>query len=195
MPSTIKELGIDRFSVENRLALVQEIWDSIAADVAQAPLTEAQQREVDRRLAAHRANPEAAVPWEQVEAEALARLRRGPPRLNPASLRLPRAWGGRTQDAACRGRVECGANLDEGTVMTPGAEQLLQSALALPAAEQVELVEALIAGLDEADPQPLDDGWMAEIRRRSAEFDAGKVTPVPWSVVRERARGGEGPRG
>jgi putative addiction module component (TIGR02574 family) len=72
----MQALGIDRLSVADRIALVQEIWDSIAADVEQAPLTEAQRQEVDRRLAAHRANPQAAVPWEQVEAEALARLRR-----------------------------------------------------------------------------------------------------------------------
>jgi putative addiction module component (TIGR02574 family) len=32
--------------------------------------------EIDRRLAAHAANPDAAIPWEQVEAEALIRLRR-----------------------------------------------------------------------------------------------------------------------
>jgi putative addiction module component (TIGR02574 family) len=79
--------------------------------------------------------------------------------------------------------------------MSPGAEQILQTALALPAAEQVELIEALIAALDEADPQPLDDSWMAEIRRRSAEYDAGKVIPVPWPVVRERARRGNRPNG
>ncbi len=75
MPPTIQELGIDRLSVEDRIALVQAIWDSIAAEVEHAPLTEAQMQEVDRRLAAHRANPRAAIPWEQVEAEALARLR------------------------------------------------------------------------------------------------------------------------
>jgi putative addiction module component (TIGR02574 family) len=76
MSSTIQSLGIDRLSVPERIALVQEIWDSIAAEAEQAPLSEAQRQEVDRRLAAHRANPQAAVPWEQVEAEALARLRR-----------------------------------------------------------------------------------------------------------------------
>jgi putative addiction module component (TIGR02574 family) len=64
--------------------------------------------------------------------------------------------------------------------------QGLQTALSLPSAEQVELIEALIAAQDEADPQPLDDAWMTEIQRRSAEFDAGKVAPIPWSVVRER---------
>jgi putative addiction module component (TIGR02574 family) len=76
MPSALQEMGIDRLTVAERLALVQEIWDSIAAEVEQTPLTEAQRLEVDRRLAAHRANPQAAIPWEQVEAEALARLRR-----------------------------------------------------------------------------------------------------------------------
>jgi putative addiction module component (TIGR02574 family) len=79
--------------------------------------------------------------------------------------------------------------------MSPGAEQILQSALALPHAEQVELIEAMIAALDLANPQPLDENWMSEIRRRSAEFDAGMVKPIPWSEVRERARGGSGPRG
>ncbi len=76
MAITMKELGIDRFGPQDRLALVQEIWDSLAADLEQMPLSEAQRQEVDRRLAAHRAKPQAAIPWEQVEAEALARLRR-----------------------------------------------------------------------------------------------------------------------
>jgi len=79
--------------------------------------------------------------------------------------------------------------------MSPATEQLLQTVLTLPADEQVELIEALIAALDEADPQPLDDSWMAEIRRRSAEYDAGNVTPIPWPVVRDRARGGDGKHG
>jgi putative addiction module component (TIGR02574 family) len=77
--------------------------------------------------------------------------------------------------------------LKEGTRMSPGTEQVLQTALALPTGEQVELIEALIAALDQVDPQPLDDSLMAEIQRRSAAYDAGQVTPIPWSVVRERA--------
>jgi putative addiction module component (TIGR02574 family) len=76
MAVDLQALGIDRLSIAERIALVQAIWDSIAADVERAPLTEAQRQEVDRRLAAHRANPHAAIPWEQVEAEALDRLRR-----------------------------------------------------------------------------------------------------------------------
>jgi len=72
----LQQLGIDHLSVPERIELIGLIWDSIATDAEKAPLAEFQRQEVDRRLAAHRANPEAAVPWEQVEAEALARLRR-----------------------------------------------------------------------------------------------------------------------
>ena len=79
--------------------------------------------------------------------------------------------------------------------MTPNTQEILESAQTLPTAAQVELIEALIAGLDEADPEPLDDAWMAEIQGRSAHFDAGQVQPVPWSEVRDRAHGGESSRG
>lgn len=75
MASLLNSLGIDRLSVEDRLQLVQEIWDSIEAeDVERLPLTEAQKQELDRRVAALDANPEAVTPWEEVEARAWARL-------------------------------------------------------------------------------------------------------------------------
>ena len=74
MSTTLTALGIDRLSVEEQLTLVHDIWDSIAEEVERAPLSEAQKHEIDRRLAAHRADPGSAIPWERVEAEALARL-------------------------------------------------------------------------------------------------------------------------
>lgn len=76
MMQTFHTLGIDRLSVADRIELVHDIWDSIAAEIEQATVTTAEHEEVERRLAEHQANPEAAIPWEQVEAEALARLRR-----------------------------------------------------------------------------------------------------------------------
>jgi putative addiction module component (TIGR02574 family) len=76
MSPSLQALGIDRLSLDDRLTLVQEIWDSIAAESERASLTEAQKHEIDRRLTAHASNPGAAIPWEQVEADALARLRR-----------------------------------------------------------------------------------------------------------------------
>jgi putative addiction module component (TIGR02574 family) len=74
MSASMQSLGIDKMSPEDRLRLVQEIWDSLSTEAEHAPLTAEHKKEIDRRLASHRANPEAAVPWEQVEAEAVARL-------------------------------------------------------------------------------------------------------------------------
>ncbi len=76
MSSLLSSLGIDRLSVSDRILLVQEIWDSIALSVEQMPLTEAQRTELDRRLAALEADPNNVIPWEEVEARALARFRK-----------------------------------------------------------------------------------------------------------------------
>jgi putative addiction module component (TIGR02574 family) len=76
MSPNLETLGITQMPIPDSLSLVHAIWDSIAADVEQSPLTAAERAEVDRRLEAHRKNPQAAIPWEQVEAEALARFRK-----------------------------------------------------------------------------------------------------------------------
>ena len=52
-----------------RIELAEARWDSITQDGYEPPLTPAQAAELDRRLEAHRRNPEAAIPWEQVKAE------------------------------------------------------------------------------------------------------------------------------
>ncbi len=53
-------------SVDERIRLVEAIWDRIAAEPDQPELTEAQKQELERRLAAHTASPEEVVPWEEV---------------------------------------------------------------------------------------------------------------------------------
>ena len=73
MAVSLKALGIDRLGVEDRLTLVEEIWDSIAADSAAVPLTPEQRQELERRLAAHEANPEDTVPWSEVR-ESISKL-------------------------------------------------------------------------------------------------------------------------
>ena len=73
---TLEQLGIDRLSVAQRIALAQEILDSVAADQPSLPLSDAKREELDRRLADAAANPADGVPWEQVEAAALARYAR-----------------------------------------------------------------------------------------------------------------------
>jgi putative addiction module component (TIGR02574 family) len=76
MSSLLNTLGIDRLTPAERLQLLQEIWDSLAHDVEVLPLTEPQRQELDRRLAALDADPNRVVSWEEVEAQALARLRK-----------------------------------------------------------------------------------------------------------------------
>ncbi len=73
MSATMKTLGIDRMSVEERLSLVEEIWDSIASEAPYA-LPENQQQDLQRRLAKHAANPNAGSPWEEVQARLEAQL-------------------------------------------------------------------------------------------------------------------------
>jgi putative addiction module component (TIGR02574 family) len=75
MSPTLQQLGLDRLSVEDRIALAQALWDSVAQEVEQAPLTEGQRKELERRLADSIARPDAVTPWEEIKARALARAR------------------------------------------------------------------------------------------------------------------------
>lgn len=74
MPTTLQNLDLEKLTVDERLDLIGMIWESISETVEISPLTEVQKKEIDGRLAAHQANPQEAIPWEQVEADALARL-------------------------------------------------------------------------------------------------------------------------
>jgi putative addiction module component (TIGR02574 family) len=75
MPPTLEALGIDRLSVEDRIAVALAIWESIATQPHPPLITEAQRQELQRRLADHEANLDDVVPWDQIKAEALARFR------------------------------------------------------------------------------------------------------------------------
>lgn len=72
MSASLKALGIEKLSVEERIALVEELWDSIAEAT---PLTEAQRAELDRRLEDHKHDPDGVVPWEVIKASITARLK------------------------------------------------------------------------------------------------------------------------
>jgi putative addiction module component (TIGR02574 family) len=67
MSITMKSLGIDQLSVPERILLLEEIWDSLSSTPENVPLTEAQKVELDRRLAACEAEPEAGSNWEDVK--------------------------------------------------------------------------------------------------------------------------------
>jgi putative addiction module component (TIGR02574 family) len=74
MSATVKSLGIDRLGVEERLNLVEEIWETIRVESESIPLTPAQRTELERRVAEDDANPDDVTPWEEVKASTLSRL-------------------------------------------------------------------------------------------------------------------------
>jgi putative addiction module component (TIGR02574 family) len=55
-------------SIEERINLVQDIWDSIAAEQASTDLTEMQKQELDRRTADYEMNPDNVTTWEEIKA-------------------------------------------------------------------------------------------------------------------------------
>ena len=65
--------AIRKLSVAERLALVEDIWDTIAHDPEAVPVSDAQIAEARRRLAEHDANPASAVPWEEAESRLRSR--------------------------------------------------------------------------------------------------------------------------
>ena len=56
---------ISALPIGDRLRVVHAIWDTLPDDVALSPSPE-QQAEIDRRLAAHRADPSAAISHEEL---------------------------------------------------------------------------------------------------------------------------------
>lgn len=68
MSTLLQSLGIDNLSMDQRLQLLDEIWDSIAAESDDIPLTDAQKADLQRRLDAYHADPRAGSSWEEVKA-------------------------------------------------------------------------------------------------------------------------------
>jgi putative addiction module component (TIGR02574 family) len=67
---------VQKLSVNERLELIEVLWDSIVESNAVPPLTDAQKAELDRRIADHEGNPDDVVSWEEAKASALSRVRR-----------------------------------------------------------------------------------------------------------------------
>ena len=54
--------------IQDRIQLVEAIWDSIAEVPEAVELSEVQRSELDQRLVAFKANPLAGSPWSEVRA-------------------------------------------------------------------------------------------------------------------------------
>ncbi|MCZ6756202.1 MAG: addiction module protein [Gemmatimonadetes bacterium] len=59
-----KLLDFSRLSVNERLQLAEDLWDSI--DDEQIPIPDWHREELDRRLAAFQADPESGIQWEEL---------------------------------------------------------------------------------------------------------------------------------
>jgi len=54
-------------NIEERIRIVQAIWDSIAAEQAYPDLTERQKRELDDRINDYESNLDNLLTWEEVK--------------------------------------------------------------------------------------------------------------------------------
>jgi putative addiction module component (TIGR02574 family) len=77
--------------------------------------------------------------------------------------------------------------------MDTQAEQILQTALSLPAEDRAEIAESLIVSIDEERAAEIEAAWAEVIRRRIEEIDKGQAHMIPWDdairSMRERLNG------
>ncbi len=60
--------AIESWPVDQQIDFVEQVWDRIVDRGWQPAVTEEMKAELDRRLAAHEANPENVLSWEQIVA-------------------------------------------------------------------------------------------------------------------------------
>jgi putative addiction module component (TIGR02574 family) len=75
----------------------------------------------------------------------------------------------------------CGGNL------MATVDDAFAYAQSLSPAEQVELISRLWESVPKSDFKPSDSD-LAEVKRRWAEYEAGRMEAVPWEIVREEIR-------
>jgi putative addiction module component (TIGR02574 family) len=67
MVTNLKLAELFELSAAERILLVEDLWDSIAATPESVPVTDAQRVELDARLAAHERDPQAGADWGAVK--------------------------------------------------------------------------------------------------------------------------------
>ena len=66
-------------------------------------------------------------------------------------------------------------------------ETVLADATRLPVADRIQLIDDIWDTLPDDSLPPLSDEWVAEIQRRSAEYDTGSAETVSWEQVKAEA--------
>lgn len=70
--------------------------------------------------------------------------------------------------------------------MGKDTEKIITQALRLPPEARAALASRLIESLETEVDEGAEAAWSAEIARRLAEVDAGKVKPIPWAEARRQ---------
>jgi putative addiction module component (TIGR02574 family) len=66
--SELERFGLDRLTVDERISLIDALWESIEDEAADDGLTPEQREDLDRRMNAYEANPKCGSNWEEVKA-------------------------------------------------------------------------------------------------------------------------------
>ncbi len=72
--------------------------------------------------------------------------------------------------------------------MDTQAEQILQTALALPPDDRVEIAESLLQSLDDETAVEIEAAWADEIKRRIESIDKGEARMIPAEEVMREMR-------
>ena len=67
LPEAATELLKSPLTVDQRIELIGELWDSIPDSIDAMPVPDWHREELDRRLTSADADPQASIPWEQVK--------------------------------------------------------------------------------------------------------------------------------
>lgn len=62
--------------LSQRIELIEALWESIAQEGYEPPLTPEQAEELDRRLIAHQQDPNDVIPWENVRSDLDSKYRK-----------------------------------------------------------------------------------------------------------------------
>ncbi len=67
---------VETWPIDDRIRLVEDVWDRLVDQGYEPELTEEMKAELDRRVEEMDRNPGSGVPWEEVKARVLGRLRK-----------------------------------------------------------------------------------------------------------------------
>ena len=72
--------------------------------------------------------------------------------------------------------------------MSDRGNKILHEALSLPPAERAELVDLVLASLDDADRREIDQAWAVEAESRIDAYERGEITAIDGEEVLARLR-------